>query len=451
MGEAAKRLAAVRQAHGPEAIGFIGSNRATNEANYLLGRLARAQVGTNNLDHHRTADYAGLAAALGPGPDGGVREHSLTMGQLGEARAILLIGNDTGNQNPLVDWRIREAVRHFGARIYLIHSQEIKLRRRAKNFVRVPEGTEGTAVRWLAGAGPAPAGTEEALGTLKKSLEAESDVAILFGAGVAGQAVANLVAFGAKLPGRTRYMPLGDYVNSRGAAEMGLLPDRLPGYAWVDDTAARGRFEKLWSARLPESPGMDAQHMLDAAASGKLRAMHVVGANPLRTFGVTARPAGIELLIVQELFLTETAQRADIVLPATCAYENNGTVTNTAGEVQLLRKAADPPGLRSDFDLLRILSHQLERQGVGRAIHVRSEEAAFEEIRKNVPGYDISMANLMAGTAELAAVFAAKNGHRAFDVSTQAIFSARDSLFTSGTLGRFCTMIGSLSEARSRA
>ncbi|HKO03997.1 MAG TPA: molybdopterin-dependent oxidoreductase, partial [Candidatus Acidoferrales bacterium] len=215
MEEAAARLAAIRVTHGPDAIGFIGSNRTTNEENYLLGRLARGTVGTNNVDHHRTADYASLAAALGS--EAG--ERALTMEALGEARAILLVGNDTGRQNPLVDWRIREAVRHVGARVYVIGSDEIKLAKRAKIYAHIPEGTEAAAVGALVGKGAAPAGAAEALAAIKKALEAESDAAILFGAGVTGGSIADLVAWGAKLPGRTRYLPLGDYANSRGAAD----------------------------------------------------------------------------------------------------------------------------------------------------------------------------------------------------------------------------------------
>jgi NADH-quinone oxidoreductase subunit G len=187
--------------------------------------------------------------------------------------------------------------------------------------------------------------------------------------------------------------------------------------------------------------------MLDAAAAGKLKALYVVGANPFRTFGIAARPAGLELLVVHELFLTETSREADILLPAACAYEKSGTVTNTAGEVQLLRKAADPPGVRTDFDILRILAHQLEKKGLGTALHARNPEAVFEEIRGNVPGYNVDLASLLSGGAVLAPAAGAKNGRAAFDVPDGAIRSAQDSLFSSGTLGRFCMMIESLAEA----
>jgi len=191
---------------------------------------------------------------------------------------------------------------------------------------------------------------------------------------------------------------------------------------------------------------MSAKQMLDAAAGGTLKALYVVGANPLRTFGSGGRPSGLKLLVAHELFLTETSREADVVLPAACAYEKNGTVTNTAGEVQLVRKAADPPGVRSDFDILRIVAHQLKEKGLGTEWSARNPDAVFEEIRRNVTGYGVDLAGLLTGGAVLSSP-APGNGHRAFDVPEGAIRSAQDSLFTSGTLGRFCMMIESLAEA----
>jgi NADH-quinone oxidoreductase subunit G len=443
--ELASRLKGVRDTHGAGAVGFIGSNRTTNEENFLLGWLARGQIGTNNIDHHRTADYATLAGVLGER----ARESLGKIAQLGEAKAILLIGNNTGEQNPLVDWQIRAACRHFQARVYILNSQTIKLHRRARQDVRVAEGGEAQAVAWLAHEIPGLAAEiTEDLRQLKAALEAESDVMIIFGAALQGTAIADLVEFGSRLRGRTRYIALGDYVNSRGAADMGVLPDCLPGYAPLEDSAARERFGSLWGAAIDAKPGLDTRAMLEAGEVGKLKALYVVGANPVRTFGLgNQRPGGLEFLVVHELFLTETAALADVVLPAACAYEKEGTVTNTAGEVQKLRKALDPAGPRSDFDILRILSHQLARVGAGRAIHVRSPEAVFELIRQNVSGYDIPLAGLLAGGAELAAASAPSNGHKSYDVSAQSIFSARDSLFSSGSLGRYCRMINSLPEA----
>jgi predicted molibdopterin-dependent oxidoreductase YjgC len=230
---------------------------------------------------------------------------------------------------------------------------------------------------------------------------------------------------------------------------MGVLPGMLPGYAQLTDAKAREKFGKAWGAKISEKMGLDARGMLAAAASGKLHALYVVGANPVKTFGVnaTGRLGKLDLLVVQDLFLTETAKLADIVLPAASTYEKNGTVTNTAGEVQLVRKGGDVMGTRSDFDILRILSHQLAQQGLGQAIRLRTPEAAFDEIRQSVAGYNFSMTNLFLGEAERTSPMSTANGNAKYDVPIGAIFSAHDTLFTSGTLGRYCATIQSLPEA----
>jgi NADH-quinone oxidoreductase subunit G len=182
-----------------------------------------------------------------------------------------------------------------------------------------------------------------------------------------------------------------------------------------------------------------------------LKALYVVGANPMKTFGMAAdgRPKGLEFLVVHELFMTETAQHADVLLPAASCYEKAGTVTNTAGEVQSLQHALDPTGARSDFDLLRILSHQLAKLGLGCAITVRSPEALFEEIRANVAGYDVSLTALLSGAAALAAPKVGVNGKVSASPSG-TIFSSNDNLFTSGTLGRYFTLIPKLEEAEAK-
>ena len=143
--EIVRRLKQVRDAQGPAAIGVIGSNRTTNEENYLLARFARATLGTNNIDHHRTADYAGLAAALGPNAG----KAMATMAEIYHAGAIFLIGNDPTQQNPLVAWQIRTAVRHHGARLYALNARPIKLHRQAAQFVELAAGFEARAVRWV--------------------------------------------------------------------------------------------------------------------------------------------------------------------------------------------------------------------------------------------------------------------------------------------------------------
>jgi NADH-quinone oxidoreductase subunit G len=445
---AAAKLKAVYDASGKDSIGFIGSNRTSNEENYLLQRLARATFGTNNIDHHRTADYTGLVTALGDR----AADSLLTMEQLYRSKAVLLIGNDPTNQNPLVGWQIRSAIRHFGTKLFLVNSKEIKLQRKATQFVKIAAGQELAAFKWLAHEeGQLATELVEQLVQLKAALEAESDVAIVFGAEVTGSTIAQIVAFGSKLPGKTRYMALGDYANSRGAADMGILADRLPGYAYVDDARAREALEKLWGGVIPSKPGLTVPQMVEAAQNGKMKALYVVGANPFAHFGTLGFGRGqLDLLIVHEMFLTETAKVADIVFPAASAYEKDGTVTNTSGEIQLLHKAAEVMGPRSDFDLLRILSHQLEKLGLGKAFHYKTPANVFEEIRKAVPGYSVLAAGLLTGGAEATRVQFARNGHAPYDVPAGLIRSAEDTLFTSGTLGRFCTMMESVPEAKAK-
>ena len=149
--------------------------------------------------------------------------------------------------------------------------------------------------------------------------------------------------------------------------------------------------------------------------------------------------------------MTETAKPADIVFPAASAYEKDGTVTNTSGEIQPLHKAAEVMGARTDFDLLRILSHQLEKQGIGKAFHYKHAAGVYEEIRKAVPGYDVDLTGLLSGAAEPTQIAVKQNGHAAYDVPVGLIKPAQDSLFTSGTLGRYCQAIESVPEAQAKS
>jgi len=232
-------------------------------------------------------------------------------------------------------------------------------------------------------------------------------------------------------------------------SDKGILPDRLPGYAPLADAAERARFSKLWGSEISSAPGLTAREMMEAAAAGKLKALYVVGANPLKTFDVKQpdRLAGLELLVVQDMFLTETAQRADVVLPAASTYEKDGTLTNTAGEVQMTHRSIDPQGPRSDFDLIRILSHQLSMLGVGSPIRLRTPEAAFDEIRQNVHGYDLPVAGLLAGGAELSTA-TCQTVEPSYETPTGVVFSSNDFLFSSGTLGRYCSKLKSTNEAK---
>ncbi len=456
--QVASRLATIRKQSGPDAIAFYGSNRTTNEENYLLNRIARASIGTNNIDHHRTADYAGLMAlaaqanASGPGGASGI---FATISGLASAPSILLISNDATEQNPLVAWQIRAAIRLRRSRLYVLDSREQKLQRQASNYLVFPNGEEASVLRRLSASGAANA-PESDLGrrlqAFSDALAAETDLVVLFGAAIQGAALAGLGEFARERAAqgkRTRFMALGDYANSRGAADMGLLPDLLPGYAPVANSTARNSFGEAWSATLPEKPGLDSRAMLDAAADGRLKALYVIGANPAKktSFVGSKRMGKLDLLVVHDLYLTETARLADIVLPALSVFEKSGTITNTAGEVQLARKGGDFMGARSDFDILRILSFQLAQHRLGQPIRLRTPDAAFEEISQRVPGYAVSWSSLLTGAAEATRATLSLNGHHPAEPAAGVVFSNNDSLFTSGSLTPYCRLIRSLREA----
>jgi NADH-quinone oxidoreductase subunit G len=457
--QTAVRLAAIRKQSGPDAIGFYGSNRTTNEENYLLGRIARASIGTNNVDHHRTADYAGLMAVAGKQlntfGESPVSKMFATMGELASAPAILLISNDATEQNPLVGWQIRAAIRHHRSRLYILDSREQKLQSKARGSLLFPEGEEADVLGRLSAGGAANV-PESDLGRrlqeFREALAAENDLIVLFGAAIQGAALARLGEFARERAAQgkpTRFMALGDYANSRGAADMGLLPGFLPGYAPVANAAARQFFGEFWGATLPEKSGLDSRAMLEAAAEGRLKALYVVGANPVKktNFVGSKRMGKLDLLVVQDLYLSDTARLADIVLPALSGFEKSGTMTNTAGEVQLLRKGAEFMGARSDFDILRILSYQLAQQRLGQPIRLRTPDAAFEEISQRVPGYAVSWTNLLAGAAEPTQPNSTANGYTPAEPAGGVIFSNNDSLFTSGSLTPYCRLIRSLREA----
>jgi len=441
LGMVADRLTGILKEHGPASIGVIGSNRTSNEENYLLGRFARTVLGTNNLNHHRTADFPSLVGALTAAQAGG---RYATIEDIGEASSILLVGNDPTHQHPLIAYQIRQAVRHHGARLYLVNSREIKLQRQAKQSVTVEVGGEPEAMSVLAGkASPAADGVAAnagELGSLQESLRKESDTIIIFGHEIRGQDVADLVRWGLTLPGLTRFVALGDYANSRGAADMGLLPDVLPGYAALSDPAARERMESAWQVKIPNAPGRNIRSLLQGVGSGEIKALLVFGSNPAKTFHLAKEHLGkLAFLMVAELFPTETTEAAHVVLPATSFAEKSGTVTNTCGQVQILKKTMRKAGTRSDLEILLALARLL-----GQTWSYRSSDDVLREIIARVPGYALALPSLLAGRA----VPTQPAGTPPEFASSDLIFSSRDSLFTSGTVSRYSWALNSVDEAK---
>jgi len=380
---------------GGGSFGVIGSNRTTNEENYYLQKFARQVLGTNNIDHHRTGDVVTLLDAVS-----GSSDALATTQDLYEKKAILIVGADLAVEQPFLSFQIRANQRHHQAHVYVVTAKPVREDAYAAAALRAEPGAEQAAIE-----------------SLREKLKAEAELVIVYGDSIKGDAVRRLVEFGASLGIPVRYVPLVDYSNSRGAVDMGLMPELLPGLA------PSGQ------------PGMAMAEML----ASEVDVLWVVGANPMKS----GAPGGKKgFVVVQDMFLTETAQTADVVLPAASAYEKNGTVTNVCGEVQRLRRAAQTMGAKPDLEIIGLIAKEM---GAAAEMGPWLAERVFAEIRQNVRGYDVALPTIDAGGA---AQTMPVNGRIPVESRPDLIRSAHDDLFTSGTLGRYSKMLNSVLERR---
>ena len=374
-------------------FGIIGSNHTSNEENYYLQSFAREILGTHNIDHHRTGDVATLLDALSGQPDA-----LATSADLYESKALLIIGSDLAQQHPLLSFQIRANYRHHGAHIYSVTPGPVREQNYSTRSIITVPGRE------LAD-----------LESLRDQLKGEPELVILFGDVIKGEAVRKLVEFGRSLGIPVKYVGLVDYSNSRGASDMGLAPNYGPGYQPVSQT------------------GLALDEML---AASDLDVLWVLGANPLKSASLAAAGA---FVVVNELFLTETAQRADVVFPAASAYEKSGTVTNVCGEVQRLKTGLKVMGTKPDLEIIGLIGKEM-----GVDVDIWSATKVFDEIRANVHGYNIPLPNIVSGGA---AQTAPVNGRVPVSARPELIQSARDTLFTSGSLGRYSRTLSNVLES----
>ena len=221
---------------------------------------------------------------------------------------------------------------------------------------------------------------------------------------------------------------------------MGMLPgNQVPGYSAVSDPEARQHFESVWGAKLAVEPGRALRGILAAIQTGEIKALLVFGSNPVKTFNFDASAIRkLELLIVADLFSTETAEVADVFLPATSFAEKAGTVTNTCGQVQALKRTMRKPGTRSDLEILIALARQF-----GHPWLYHSPDDVLQEIIANVRGYSIALPILLLGES----IPPQPEGYPPVS-SARISFSSQDSLFTSGTISRYSHALNSVDEAQ---
>jgi NADH-quinone oxidoreductase subunit G len=362
-----------------KSFGVIGSNHTTNEENYFLAKMARHGLKTENIDHHRTGDLATLFDALS-----GKNDALATTADLYSAKSILIVGADLSQQHPFLAYQARANFRHHAAHIYAVTAGPVREDHQAAASVRVQKDGEIAGVE-----------------TLRDKLKAESELVIVYGDAIQGDAVRKLVAFGDSLGVPVKYVCLVDYSNSRGAFDMGLIP---------------------------KNGGLSLQQMLAAS----LDVLWVVGANPLKNSTMTPK----SFVVVQDLFMTETASHADLVLPAASAYEKTGTVTNVCGEAQKLKHAVKVMGTKTDLEIMGLIAKEMKLD-----LGIWLPDKVFEEIRKNVHGYDVSKALIDLGAVPTAPL----NGRVA--PLPGAIYSSGDTLFTSGSLTRYSKILNEVMES----
>ncbi len=424
---AAERLRAIQERYGSDAIAGLSSARTTNEENYVMQKFVRAGLGTNNVDHCARLCHASTVAGLARAFGSGAMTNSIA--EIKQSGAIFVIGSNTTECHPVIGITIRQAAASGKTKLIVADPREISLARNADIYIQQKPGTDVALINAMMHV------------ILEEGLENEDFIAertegfdtILpiirkhtpeFAAGICGvpaeliRAAARLYA-GAETAtiiysmGITQHTtgtdnvlslanlamvtgnvgrefagvnPLRGQNNVQGACDMGALPDVYSGYQKVSDPEVRRKFEAAWNRPLSPEPGQTVVEIINGAAEGSIRGVYIVGENPMLSDPDIAHVEeglrNLDLLIVQDIFLTETAELADVILPAASFAEKNGTFTNTERRVQRVRKAVESPGeAREDWKIICALSERLGYpMPYGRAEDIMEEIAALTPI-----------------------------------------------------------------------
>jgi formate dehydrogenase alpha subunit len=419
----------VNDKRGSDSLAVLGSSKCTNEDNYLLQRFARCVLGTNNIDNggrlYNSASRIGLGSSLG---FSGTTNY---LGDLEQTELILVVGADPSSSAPAVGYAIKRAVKQRGVKLLLIDPRQTKLSLFAHLWLRPEVGTDVALINGLAKVIIDEGLLDEEFvarrtdnfesfdESLKKytlkyvekttgitgqeiraaaRLYAEaSRAAIVYGTGITQHtggtdgvgALANL----ALLTGNIGRKGGGVYAlqrenNGQGACDMGTLPKFLPGYQSVTDAQARGMFEERWGASLPAEPGLTTLETMEQVKKRRIKGMYIVGENPVLSFPnsrlITEVLSSLDFLVVQDMFLTETAKLANVVLPAASFAEKEGTFTNFEGRVNRVRKAIKPIGESlPDWEIILRLADKM-----GSPMPYSSLQDVMSEIEELVPSYE---------------------------------------------------------------
>ena len=422
----ADRLTEIRNKYGPQSIGFMGSSKCSNEENYLFQKMARVSVGTNNVDNGGYCSGQFLMRVLDEKTDGGCRVNPLA--DLESAETIVVLGADPNHSVPVVSYYLKRAARQ-GIPMIVVDPRRTELVSFAAMWLRPRLHTDLELINALAAILHEKKSYDLAfidnytegfnifhysltsldLERISRITEIEKSELVEVAGQLSGKKVAFVVGHGilqqknamhtlgaifnlSLLTGSLNAPGGGIYVLARennqiGAMDMGAMPNLLPGRQALTDDEARKYWEKEWNVRLSPDPGLNMTRMIEAAEQGNLKALYIMGENPLRSLPQTQRVkkalSRLEFLVVQDILNTETAQLAHAILPGAAFSEKQGSFTNLEGRIQPFDTVSAPPGnARADWEILDLLAARIEQsEAYGDLEKIRME------IRQNVAAY----------------------------------------------------------------
>ncbi len=412
-----------------DGFALLSSAKCTNEENYLAQKFGRLVMETNNIDHCARLCHASTISALSAAFGSGAMTNSI--GELKEANCLFVIGSNTTEQHPVIALKPKEAKKK-GAKLIVANPREIELCRIADLWLRHKPGTDVALVLGMCQViieenlldedfirerceefeefkdslsdfsleeASRITGVEASLIREAARLYAQHrPSSIVYAMGITQHShgtdnilsLANLSLLTGNV-GRpsTGINPLRGQNNVQGACDMGALPDFLPGYQRVQEAHLRNKFEDAWGKKLPDGPGLTVVEMFEAIHEGKIKAMYIIGENPYLSDPdsnhVTEALKKLDFLVVQDIFPSETASLAHVILPAASSLEKEGTFTNTERRIQRVRKVLEPVGeSQPDWEIICQLA---QKMGQKEGFSYSSPSEIMDEISKLTPIY----------------------------------------------------------------
>ncbi len=399
------KFKSIRAEHGPDALAFIASSKTTNEESFLMQKLARAVIGTNNIDN--CARYCQNPATMGLQRTVGYGGDSGSIADIEKAGLVLIVGANPAENHPVLATRVKRSHKFRGQRLIVADLRKHEMAERADIFFRPNPATDavwmGAVSKYILDHGLAnrkfvdqwvnhfeefkaslepytleyaeqvtgiPAST---MITVANEIAAADGVCILFAMGVTqhcggsdtATAISNLLLLTGNYmrPGAGAY-PLRGHNNVQGASDFGSMPNVYSGYQKVDDEAVRAKFEAEWKVTLPTSIGKDNHQMIDAILAGTLKSLYIKGEDTITSDSnanyVEQALRQVEFLIVQDINFSETARYADVVLPASPSLEKEGTFTSTERRIQRIYQVMEPLGeSKPDWEILQLIANRM--------------------------------------------------------------------------------------------